>query len=211
MTEVRRHFAVEKLDAEARAAVDEALAKGAGYGEIRRMLIDEHDEEIAVSSIARYSAGVFVPQRERLRNASVQAKALADALRDTPIGDDQELLIQKLIQVGIVMNEQEFHEVDPILLLREQREREKLALERRRLDLEAEKIRLGYKELETRVQLAEKALERVREKAAKVAGELEGAAREGRSFTPAELDRIAEEIYGVKRSATVAKTAEASS
>jgi len=193
----RRHFAVEKLEPEAKAAVDDALARGVPYADVARMLEEEFEVKIAISSIGRYATGSFSPQRERLARLRAEAKALLDAYRENPSEDVREFL-QAQVEMGIMENQTDLSKADVLKLLREQREREKLALERRRLDIEESKIKLGYTELETRVRVAEMAMARAAERARAVAGQLEGAERAGRSLTAEELKRIREEVYGIR-------------
>ncbi|MGE5551910.1 MAG: phage protein Gp27 family protein, partial [Bacteroidota bacterium] len=78
----RKHFKVQELPEELRAAIDEQITRGVHYRDIAEY-ISQMGHEIGKSSVARYGKD-FLTRLERIRVVRDQARAIVEADPDAP-------------------------------------------------------------------------------------------------------------------------------
>lgn len=94
----RKHFKVQELPEELRAAIDEQITRGVHYRDIAEY-ISQMGHEIGKSSVARYGKD-FLTRLERIRVVRDQARAIVEADPDAPATEMAEaasLIGQQLI------------------------------------------------------------------------------------------------------------------
>lgn len=183
----RRQFAVEMLSEDGQALVNDMLLSTRPYyklDEIVRALKEKTGEKLSRSALDRYYRKVFKrrlqeekDEQERIIQLTNSILSVVKELKD----EDTEELAGRLISAGLLAQATEIREADPIRLLKEDRERKKLELLEKQIEMEVEKIALMRKKLEQAASSAKRA-------ASEIAG---------RSLTPEEARKIDEQVYGI--------------
>lgn len=197
--EARRHFAVEKLSPAGRAIVEAAFAAGVPYDAVVEQLQEETGEKVSRSAVSRYYRSHWKESAARARDLSLQSTQLVDALKIKPT-DELTETIRGLLALGLMERSSELASLDPVKALSEQRHREELRLREKELDLKKQEIELGVEQLKQRAKEAEVKIETARVKLARIASQLDGAAKQagrGKALSPEALKKIREECFGL--------------
>jgi hypothetical protein len=158
---------IEELDATfpgLRNKVDAALDRHQTLESIAEIVEEMTGERLQLSVISSYKQRRWLPSVQRIRDITERAAAIHAAYQRFGIGPIAEAVALEKIE-----------EIAPDVLLRESRERLKIEVERKRLDVE-----LG------RLEAAKKATDEVVQKA-----------RNGESLTIEDIQRIRERVYGI--------------
>lgn len=146
MIDARSRFAVDNLSEEGRAVVDAMLADRANrYWQIVDALAEKTGEQISLSALSRYYNRRFqaelAEEKEAARRRRTTVEALVSVLKERPDAETEEI-VRQLLDAGLVLNMGDIRAADPVALMRERRQSQKLELERFRLNLQEKRLDL---------------------------------------------------------------------
>jgi hypothetical protein len=188
----RRHHKAEKLSAAARRIVEDGLLMHVPYPEIADKVVAETGEEIGPSSIARYYTAKFSPRQEATSQAVVMAAEMTKWMGGVTDGDLARAM-QRHIAQQLQPQLQVLAEEDPARAAEFFASMEKNRIAEARLQQRQGELELRAKQLELQAKLAEGKLQEIARRAQAALDE-KGKTKER---TPAELEQLLRDLYGI--------------
>jgi hypothetical protein len=192
----QQHGAIERLDARhkgLRLDVDLIFDAEGTLADVQAMLLERYKEQVPISTIGSYKERRYTPQVEQVQKERTRAKALKEQLADGGLDDIAEANIAEQLMESRQAGERASLQV----LLREQRERSRLQLDRDRLKADLVRIENESKDLAAKLEGLKSARQREREQVKAAVAGIEPGETTGKD----ELLKHIDEIYGVYQEA----------
>ena len=156
----QQHGAIERLDAKykgLRLDVDLMFQAENTLAEVQGMLNERYKVQVPISTIGSYKERVFTPSTERIRAAREKARALREVIQEGGLNDMAEASIAEKLEEAMQSGEP----IKLSVLLKEQRERARLQLDRDRLNHDIEALKLDFEKLKKQHSIEKAAVEGV--------------------------------------------------